>query len=156
MIKSSHRAARLSILAALGWILASPVAASNGYSGRWIVSDDKPVFSSRGLFYKTVDIAPCGKDFCGVSVGSSGACGPMLFRFFAKSMRSGDTLSGHGRWGELRKNIEIYQYADKAAPGGRILGVNLGDGHDFGERSGNMPKFSATYRPLGAAHCVVR
>lgn len=156
MARSSHRAARLSILAALGAALASPVAASNVYGGRWTVADDKPVFSSRGQFYRTIDIAPCGKDYCGISVGRNGACGPVLFRFFASSVASGNGLTGHGRWGEQKKNIELYAYRDKAAPGARVLNLNLGDGHDFGERSGNMPKYSATYRPLGGARCAVR
>ena len=155
MVKLSHCAASLSIFALLA---SGAVSAATGsaYVGRWTVSDDKPVFSARGMLYKTIDVAPCGKDYCGVSVGKNGACGPVMFRFLATSIKSGNSLSGHGRWGDARKNIEIYQYAEKQARGGKVMGVNLGDGHDFGERSGNMPKFSAEYRPVGAAHCVVR
>jgi hypothetical protein len=125
------------------------------YIGRWTVSDDKPVFSSRGIYYKTFDIAACGKDFCGISVGKSGNCGPVLFRFTAKSINSESGLNGHGRWGNAKKNVEIYGLRTKDTPGGRFLSLNLGDGHDFGERSGNMPKFSAVYRPLGAPRCSV-
>lgn len=155
MVKLSHCAASLSTLALLASSAASASAGSS-YVGRWTVADDKPVFSARGILYKTIDVAQCGKDYCGVSVGKTGSCGPVMFRFLATSIRSGGSLNGHGRWGETRKNIEIYQYAEKEARGGKVMGVNLGDGHDFGERSGNMPKFSAQYRPLGPAHCVAR
>ena len=105
---------------------------------------------------KTFDIVACGQDYCGVSVGPKGACGPVLFRFLAKSINGQEELRGHGRWGDARKNIEMFAYADKEAQGGRFLYLNLGDGHDFGERSGNMPKFAAGYRPVGAARCVAR
>ena len=158
MFKLSHRLSSLSMLALLASSNAAAAAAAPApaYVGRWTVSDAKPVYSSRGILYKTFDIAPCGRDFCGVSVGQTGACGPLLFRFLATSIRSGGSLIGHGRWGETRKNIELYQYAEQALPGGRMMGLSLGDGHDFGERSGNMPKFTARYRPLGAARCVMR
>lgn len=158
----SHRLTSLSIIlpvaAGLAMLAsaASAGTAANGYNGRWTVSEDKPVFSARGLAYKTIDIAACGNDYCGVSVGAKGACGPVLFRFLAKSINGKEELRGHGRWGDARKNIEMFAYADKEAQGGRYLYLNLGDGHDFGERSGNMPKFSAGYRPVGAAHCVAR
>ena len=156
MMKLSHRAVALSMLATFASGSAAYASSDASYLGRWTVADDKPVYSARGILYKTVDVAPCGRDYCGVSVGKNGACGPILFRFLATSIRSGGGLSGHGRWGDTRKNIELYQYADKDARGGRVMGVNLGDGHDFGERSGNMPKFSAQYRPIGAAHCMAR
>ena len=162
MLILSHRLGALSMLALLASSNAAATATATAsaqapaHVGRWTVSDEKPVFSARGMLYKTVDIARCGADYCGVSVGRNGACGPVLFRFLASSIRSGGSLSGHGRWGDVRKTIELYQYAEKASPGGRVMGLSLGDGHDFGERSGNMPKFSAQYRPLGAAHCVVR
>ena len=155
-MKLSHRAVALSMLATFASGSAAYASSDASYLGRWTVADDKPVYSARGILYKTVDVAPCGRDYCGVSVGKNGACGPILFRFLATSIRSGGGLSGHGRWGDTRKNIELYQYADKDARGGRVMGVNLGDGHDFGERSGNMPKFSAQYRPIGAAHCMAR
>ena len=153
MARSSHRAVRLSTFASLGLALGSPALAANVYSGRWTVADDKPVYSSRGQFYRTIDIAPCGKDYCGVSVGQNGKCGPVMFRFLARSVASGNGLTGHGRWGDQKKNIEIYAYADGKDRG---LNLNLGDGHDFGERSGNMPKYSASYRPVGNARCTAR
>ena len=40
------------------------------------------------------------------------------------------------------------------APQNRRIELYLGDGHDFGERSGNMPKFHSTYKRLGGARCV--
>jgi hypothetical protein len=124
------------------------------YVGRWTVSDDKPAFSARGQFYRTVDIAPCGKDFCGVSVGKNGSCGPVMFRFLARTVAKGEGLNGHGRWGNAKKNIEIYAYKDDQSQGGRTLMLGLGDGHNFNDRGGSMPSFSANYRPAGAAKCV--
>jgi len=158
MGKLSHRIACLSILALAATALpAGPAfAGPNVYEGRWTVSDEKPVFSAKGLYYKTFDIAPCGKDFCGVSVDANGKCGPVLFRFLSKSIKAEQGLNGHGRWGNQKKNVEIYAYWDKQSQGGRWMSFNLGDGHDFGERSGNMPKYTAGYSPVGAAHCVVK
>lgn len=125
------------------------------YYGRWTVSGAKEVFSSRGRLYKTIDIAPCGRDFCGISVGADGACGTTLFRFLSR--RTGDEmLRGHGVWGNARKNITIEYYVNEEEPGGRVLDLNLGDGHDFGERSDNIPKFSANYRPVSRALCAAR
>jgi hypothetical protein len=128
--------------------------ARSPYFGRWVVSG-KEVFSSRGRLYKTVDIAPCGRDFCGVSVAADGSCGATLFRFLARN-RNVDFLHGHGVWGQQRKNITLETYTAEDVPGGRSLDLNLGDGHDFGERSDNMPKFSASYRPAGSARCSSR
>lgn len=156
MVKLSHRIAALSMLVALTPGGAMAAATAPAYAGRWTVSDDKPAYSSRGIFYRTIDVARCGNDYCGVSVGANGRCGPMLFRFLATNIRRGGALAGHGRWGNARKNVELWQFAEKAVPGGKVMGINLGDGHDFGERSGNMPKFSAQYRPIGAARCMAR
>lgn len=171
MARLSHSIARLSIgLAAVAGLgLASvmvsaeapqsaPAArtaadARSPYYGRWTVSGEKEAFSSRGVAYKTIDIAPCGRDFCGVSVSANGTCGPTLFRFLARS-RSEDYIRGHGVWGKQRKNITLETYANEEEPGGRVINLNLGDGHDFGERSDNIPKFTASYRPVGAARCT--
>lgn len=125
------------------------------YYGRWTVSGDKEVFSSRGKLYKTIDIAPCGRDFCGVSVAADGACGTTLFRFLARRT-SDEMLRGHGVWGSARKNITLEYYVNDEVPGGRVIDLNLGDGHDFGERSDNIPKFTANYRPVSAARCTTR
>jgi hypothetical protein len=130
---------------------AAPGSASH-YYGRWSVSEDRPVFTARGRLYKTIDVAPCGRDFCGVSVADNGKCGAVLFRFLARNAKA-DELQGHGRWGDQQKNIVIYADTEDAGNG---MELYLGDGHDFGERSGNMPKFHANYRRTGGARCVVR
>ncbi|MGE3690546.1 MAG: hypothetical protein AB7F98_04115 [Novosphingobium sp.] len=134
---------------------ASAPAASPWY-GRWTVSEDRPVFTARGRLYKTIDIAPCGRDFCGVSVADNGACGAGLFRFFGHRARVEETLYGHGLWGREKKNVQIGTWEDNDQPGGRVVEIYLGDGHDFGDRSENMPKFHANYRRLGAARCTRR
>lgn len=122
------------------------------YYGRWTVSEDKPVFTARGRVYKTIDVAPCGADFCGVSVSDGGACGPVLFRFLAKNANV-DTLRGHGRWGAERKNVVIYSYNGTASGDTPAFDLYVGDGVNFGERSGNMPKYHAEYKRLGGARC---
>jgi hypothetical protein len=154
MTNLSHRFGRVPMLAAALLTAGPALAASNVYAGRWTVSDDKPVFSSQGMPYKTLDIVPCGRDHCGVSVGKNGACGPTLFRFRVKPVDSEDGLYGRGRWGKETKNIEIYAERRAEEKGGRFMSLYLGDGHSFGERSGNMPKYSAFYSPVGAAHCA--
>jgi hypothetical protein len=154
-----HSRALMSIAAAtsLGALALSAAAASpSTYSGRWTVADDKPMFSTKGRFYKTLDVARCGGDVCGVSVAENGACGPTLFRFHAATLARNDPAKGHGRWGAVKKNIVLSSWTDQDLPGGRRMNINLGDGFDFGERSGNMPKYSAEYRPIGKASCIAR
>ncbi|MDB5724704.1 MAG: hypothetical protein JWQ16_1458, partial [Novosphingobium sp.] len=105
--------------------------------------------------YKTIDIATCCRDFCGVSVAADGACGATLFRFLARRTND-ELLRGHGVWGSARKDITLEYYVNEEEPGGRIIDLNLGDGHDFGGRSDNMPKFTANYRPVSTARCTTR
>jgi hypothetical protein len=148
----------LCLVALAGPALAGGVAASTSpYYGRWTVSEDRPVFTTRGRLYKTIDVAPCGGDFCGVSVDDRGNCGATLFRFLSRHA-SDDTwqLRGHGRWGDAQKNLEIYRVDDSDAGGGKSFELYLGDGHDFGGRSESMPKFHAAYRRLGGATCRTR
>ena len=135
---------------------AGPGATSSPYFGRWTVSEDRPVFTARGRLYRTIDVARCGRDFCGVSVADKGVCGAVLFRFLAAHANGTVELHGHGKWGEAQKNIVIYDSTDPDGAAGRSLDLYLGDGHDFGERSGNMPKFHATYRRSGSARCAAR
>ena len=101
-----HSIAVLSIgvLAAQG---AGAATASSPYYGRWTVNEDKPVFTAKGRQYQTIDIAPCGKDFCGVSVGEKGQCGPVLFRFLARHASGETQLRGHAKWGDQTKNVQI-------------------------------------------------
>jgi hypothetical protein len=134
----------------------APGTAKTPYYGRWTVDEERPVFTARGRLYKTIDVAPCGKDFCGVSVADNGACGTVLFRFLGKRAEGGDTLRGHGKWGADKKNVVIYSYEDAELPGGNSFELYLGDGHDFGERSGSMPKFHANYKRLGGAKCAAK
>ena len=152
-----HSIAVLSIggLAAPGAVAAT--ATSPDY-GRWTVNQDKPVFTAKGLPYKTIDVAPCGRDCCGVSVGAKGQCGPVLFRFLAKHADSESTLFGHAKWGTATKNVQIATWKVEPGewPGGHELDLYVGDGHDFGDRSENMPKFRSEYKQIGNAHCTAR
>ena len=157
MTALSQRLVRLSMLvpacvASLAFSAPAPAApggeVATPYYGRWTVSEERPVFTARGRAYKTIDVAQCGRDFCGVSVDDKGKCGPVLFRFLAKNVRA-EELKGHGKWGDQQKNLEIYRY-DAA------FELYLGDGHDFGGRSASMPKFHADYRRTGNASCKAR
>lgn len=155
-----HQRAVLSIAAIaamVGPVAASANAASTpSYAGRWTVADNKPQFSTKGRFYKTLDVAPCGSDVCGVSVNDSGICGPVLFRFRSASLAREEQARGHGRWGTAKKKLLFSSWSDSDVPGGRRMIIYLGDGYNFGERSGNMPKYSAQYRPTGRASCRAR
>lgn len=155
-----HRLAGLSImLAAATTASAASAPASSRYYGRWAVADERPVFTARGREYKTIDIAPCGKDFCGVSVSDNGRCGAVLFRFLGHRARDEDAqdLRGHGKWGSARKNVLIYAFDDGESPAPkRQIGLYLGEGYDFGERGGSMPKYHADYARTGAAKCTAR
>jgi uncharacterized low-complexity protein len=157
MITLFHRAAVLSIgAAALGLAAASQAAApASPYWGRWTVDDPEAVFTARGREYQTIDIAPCGKDFCGVSVAANGKCGPTLFRFLMKRAHGREELRGKGKWGRDRKNVQIWLYNPEDASEPRNMELYLGDGHNFGERSGSMPRFHGSYKPVGASKCNV-
>lgn len=132
--------------------LANPSPASVHY-GRWTVDDPDARFSARGRDYKTIDIAPCGKDFCGVSVNDQGRCGPVLFRFLAKN-RNAEELKGHGRWGAAKKKVGINNYMSNT--NSRAIHLTLGDGYEFDERSGNMPTYESGYVRSGTARCTAR
>lgn len=134
----------------------TPAASPSLFVGRWTVADDKPKYSAKGMIYKSLDVAPCDRDVCGVSVAANGTCGPVLFRFHSTSLIVGEAVEGHGRWGTVKKNLALSGWRDKDIPGGRRLSISLGDGYDLGERSANMPKFSAEYRPIGKARCIAR
>ncbi|MFM5947658.1 MAG: hypothetical protein ACKOPM_00290 [Novosphingobium sp.] len=152
-----HSIAALSIAGMAGSAL-NAAAPSSPYFGRWTVNEAKPVFTAKGRMYKTIDIAPCGKDFCGVSVGDGGTCGPVLFRFLMKHANADMTLHGHAKWGTQTKNVQINTWELDAAdwPGGREIDLYVGDGYDFGDRSDNMPKFHGEYKRIGVARCLAR
>jgi hypothetical protein len=127
-------------------------AADVNYFGRWTVSDDKPAYSSKGKLYKTFDIAPCGKDFCGVSVSDDEACGPTLFRFLTIHAKN-EELNGHGLWGSVKKKLQIgYATPDNQEP---YIYLGLGeDDMDITGREGSMPAFTANYKLKGEASCT--
>ena len=156
----SHSTARLSIpvLAVLLTAVAAEAATPSPYYGRWTVGEEHSAFTARGCQYKSIDIAPCGKDFCGVSLDEKGSCGPVLFRFLGRRANGQDTLYGHGRWGTMTKNIQIDTWGgdNESLPAERSLSLYLGDGHSFGDRSSNMPRFHAEYRRVGTAVCKAR
>jgi hypothetical protein len=152
-----HPIAALSIAAALvSSVAVSAIEASPGpHFGRWTVSDPAARFTAKGKLYKTIDIAFCGKDFCGVSVGDKGQCGPTLFRFLTKNARK-PMLQGHGKWGNAKKNIQIENWENPESPSGREMEIYVGDGYDFGGRSDSMPKYNAVYKRVGQARCKAR
>jgi hypothetical protein len=159
----SHFQPRLSIGLALAvcavsvsnnTIAEAAAAKTNLYFGRWTVDEDRPVFTARGRQYKTIDVASCGKDFCGVSVADNGKCGPMLFRFLGKRVAQ-DRLQGNGKWGDIKKNIVIFSYDNPETPAADGFELYLGEGYNFGDRSENIPKYHANYRPVGRAKCRV-
>lgn len=154
-----HRLACLSIALAGAASVQAAAPASSRFYGRWAVSEERPVFTARGREYKTIDIAPCGNDFCGVSVADGGRCGAVLFRFLGHRARNDydENLRGHAKWGNARKNVVVFWYDDgDKEPITRTLELYLGEGYDFGERSANMPKFHANYARKGAAQCKAR
>ena len=156
----SHSLAALSIalVGSFGAAALAAPAATSPYYGRWTVDEVKPMFTVKGRTYKTIDIAPCGNDFCGVSVGDKGQCGAVLFRFLAKHADGKTELRGHAKWGTQIKNVQIGTWERDTIdwPGGREIDLFVGDGHDFGDRSENMPKFHGEYMRIGAARCKAR
>ncbi len=128
-------------------------ASASPYFGRWQVNDPEARYSARGRVYKMIDIAPCGRDFCGVSVSDSGQCGQTLFRFYSRN-RGNSRLMGHAVWGTGKKDLTIDSYGESASEAG--LDLYIGNGHDFGERGGSMPMFNASYEKRGTAQCRSR
>ena len=140
----------LGLALSLGGNLAN--ATTEQYYGRWTVSDDKPAYSSKGIIYKTIDIAPCGNDFCGISVADDNSCGKTLFRFFT-THASDEELTGHGKWGEAKKKLQMgYAKPDSQTP---YMYVAVGsDDMDITGREGSIPTFQANYKNLGQASCT--
>lgn len=117
--------------------------------GRWTVDDPTDKFSTNGRLYRIIDIAPCGKDFCGVSV-ENGGCGATLFRFLSTHGKD-DTLEGHGKWGADQLKLFVYAGGDKPT-----MNISMGDAKFNPEsRSGSVPKFTADYHRIGDASCRV-
>ncbi len=159
----SHSLKRLSICSAVTVLAVTAITGAQGaptppspFFGRWTVSEDRPAFTVRGQQYKTIDIAPCGKDFCGISIARNSSCGPALFRFLMKHADGQSQLVGHGKWGNQIKNIQIESYRSDGNSGKPLIELYLGDGHDFGGRSDSMPRFHAEYKRIGAPQCKAR
>jgi hypothetical protein len=152
--KSAFKPATVAILG-LGASLAladAALASDSPYFGRWTFNGAKDQkFSAKGMAYKTIDVAPCGDNFCGVSVAADGTCGPTLFRFLGEHAKN-DTLNGHGAWGEDKKFIAIQSYVDDKQK--TNIHIDLGDTADVGSREGSEPKFYADYYVTGKATCT--
>ncbi|MGE3690547.1 MAG: hypothetical protein AB7F98_04120 [Novosphingobium sp.] len=151
-------AATLGFASVAGSAPAAPSAGSASGSplyGRWQVDDAEAHFSNRGRAYKVIDIAPCGRDFCGVSVGGNGRCGATLFRFLGRHADGHSRLMGRGVWGTGKRDVTIDAYAGET-PEAAKLDLYIGNGHDFGERGGSMPMFNASYERNGQAQCRAR
>ena len=144
--------ASLALLAVGGATVAC--ADDSHFFGRWTVETPNEKFSAKGIDYKTFDVAPCGADFCGVSVSDKGNCGGTLFRFLTIHAQD-ETLHGHGHWGKLKKNIALYTFS-KTEKSDMLIDFNLGDGYDFGDREGSMPTYQATHQRTGDASCVAK
>ena len=152
MAYRTHTAARLvlGIIFSLSGTLAH--AATDQYYGRWTVSDKKPAYSSKGILYKTIDIAPCGEDFCGVSVADDNSCGQVLFRLLTTQADDED-LVGHGRWGKAKKKLQLgYVVLEDETPN-MYLALGSED-MDLSGREGSIPAFQAGYRQEGEVACT--
>lgn len=151
MAHRPHIIASLTLSLALSLSGTLAYAATDQYYGRWTVSDDKPAYSSKGLLYKTIDVGPCGDDFCGVSVADDDSCGRVLFRFLT-AHPDDEELVGHGLWGKLKKKLQLgYAQSDD----GTMMYLALGaDDMDISGREGSIPTFEADYKRLGDVTCT--
>jgi hypothetical protein len=134
----------------------APVSVKPPPYGRWTVDEARPIFTARGRLYKTVDIAPCGRRFCGVSVGDDGKCGALLFRLSMPAADWSDGLYGRSKWGNGQQDFGIYDGTEVQSKHFTRIELSVGNEIDFNSRSGSMPKFQAAYRRLGAARCVAK
>lgn len=140
------------VIAGLCGITAAQADDSHFY-GRWTISDVKPAFSAKGRLYKTFDVAPCGNDFCGISVSDNGSCGETMFRFLTVHQNN-DEIVGHGRWGSEKKKLVIDFIKPETGPNGLYVGIG-DEGMDPSAREGSMPTFEANYKRVGEAECKV-
>ena len=152
MALRTHITARLALglIFSLSGTLAH--AAMDQYYGRWTVGDEKPAYSSKGILYRTIDIAPCGEDFCGISVAKDNSCGEVLFRFLTTHMAD-EELVGHGKWGKAKKKLQLgYAAIENEAP---YMYLALGsDDMDLSGREGSIPTFQAAYERHGEVSCT--
>ena len=127
-------------------------AATDQYYGRWTVSDEKPAYSSKGILYKTIDVAPCGENICGVSVADDNSCGAVLFRFLT-THADDEELVGQGKWGKAKKKLQLgYATLENETP---HMYLALGsDDMDLSGREGSIPTFQADYERHGDVACT--
>lgn len=154
MLSKGHKAvliAFLGLAAIVGQNAARAEDAKIDYFGRWTVDDPTEKFSSNGMLYRVIDIAPCGNDFCGVSVGEQQTCGATLFRFLTAHAHA-ELLTGHGKWGNAKKKLQITGGPDDKNVTVISLGLG-GDDYDITAREGSMPTFEANYHRVGDAAC---
>ncbi|MET3896905.1 hypothetical protein ABIB57_000829 [Devosia sp. UYZn731] len=152
MARRTHIIASLTLGLALSMSGTLAYAATDHYYGRWTVSDEKPVYSSKGILYKTIDVAPCGKDFCGVSVADDHACGEVLFRFLT-THADDEELVGKARWGKVKKKLQLGFGTVENDPPYMYLGLGSDD-MDLSGREGSIPTFQADYKRDGDAACT--
>lgn len=152
MAHRTHIIASLTVGLALSLSGNLAQAATDQYYGRWTVSDEKPAYSSKGILYKTIDVAPCGNDFCGVSVADDNSCGQVLFRFLT-AHSADEELVGKGKWGKAKKKLQLgYATLENETP---HMYLALGsDDMDLSGREGSIPTFQAAYERHGEVACT--
>ena len=152
MAHRTHIISSLTLGLVLSWGGNLAHAATVQHYGRWTVSDDKPAYSSKGVLFKTIDIAPCGNDLCGVSVADDNSCGKLLFRFLAPDTAD-EELVGHAKWGKTKKKLELgYDNSDNETPS-MYLALGSED-MDLSGREGSIPAFQADYKRHGEVACT--
>ncbi len=128
------------------------------YYGRWTIDEKSVASSVREKLYQTIDVAPCGSDFCGISVDTTGTCGVTLFRIRYTPPNDGfkgDKLNGSGVWGDKMKYIEVSVYNLPKPKKGRAFWIALGGKHNIASRV-DMPTFIGEYSLIGEAKCMVK
>ncbi len=124
------------------------------FLGRWTVDDVTRKFTERGNIYDTLDVVPCGKDVCGVSISKNGKCDGQLFRITPDASPDYPGLQGKGKWGNGEDVLSIFQTS--AADGkanGRAMTISIGQRGNPMSRVASMPLFRARYTAAGEAKC---
>jgi hypothetical protein len=139
-------------LLVLGEVNVRPIAAyaemPSPYFGHWTMSSQlggspEPL-SRKGSLYKNIDIAPCGRDICGVSVNDNGECGPLLFRFLATHAYK-RLFKLHSLWGTHNEKAYLGYHGGNETKNNSPIEITLDIGKDADPngREGGMPMFSS-------------
>ena len=153
MPKTMQEQARVFTLAllvamALGQNAAEAATPKSVFFGRWETLEPHDKYSANGKLYRMIDVVPCGKDMCGISV-DGGVCGVTLFRVPVPPNEAG--FGGDGRWG--RGTLGLVAQVMGGSPKD-FLNISLGDKTaNLGSRN-SMPTYSADYHMTGKAVCV--